>query len=52
MALVLNAENAADNLLPLEFTEANELFRIELARRGLSDDLIVLYGENSNLGQQ
>lgn len=47
--LSCNAENAADNLPPLEFTEANELVRTALARRGLSDalptDSSVLYGE-------
>ena len=34
-----NAENAADNLPPLDFTEANELVKTALARRGLTDAL-------------
>ena len=37
--LSCNAENAADNLPPLDFTEANDLVKTALARRGISDAL-------------
>jgi hypothetical protein len=37
--LSCNAENAADNLPPLDFAEANELVKTALARRGFTDAL-------------
>ena len=47
--LSCNAENAADNLPPLDFTEANDLVKTALARRGLSDalptDAAVFFGD-------
>ena len=50
--LSCNAENAANNLHPLEFTE---LVRTALARRGLSDalptDSSVFYGEGHGGGR-
>ena len=37
--LSCNAENAADNLLPLDFAEASKLVKTALARRGFTDAL-------------
>ena len=37
--LSCNAENAADNLPPLDFAEANELVKTALARRSFTDAL-------------
>ena len=37
--LSCNAENASDSLPPIDFTEANDIVKTAMARRGLSDAL-------------
>ena len=51
--LSCNAENASDSLPPLDFTEANDIVKTAMARRGLSDALPTdsqAYFDGSNRG--
>ena len=51
--LSCNAENASDSLPPIDFTEANDIVKTAMARRGLSDALPTdgqAYFDGSNRG--